>query len=156
MAAGTFYGTNYAKTREDGNFAKIDPCNGGGNIRCVIDHVFFGADTDLGTLGYVAKLPQGAVPLFTLATPIASTGIATVMSTPVTFIYGISTDTNLLGSITAMNASYATQVKRVIVDGTTYTGMTPLDGNKDAYLTSASAATTEGEGIEIKTFYMLD
>jgi hypothetical protein len=77
---------------------------------------------------YVGKLPKGAVPLFTVFTAVDATSTATGH-------LGYASDTNALGTISAV-----TTTKEQLVYPSAGIG-TPLTEAKDIYITTATADT---------------
>lgn len=158
MATGAFLGTNYTlqTTPTVGTF--VDGKLEEGHVMCSIDTcIVSGSDYDNGSTMHIAKLPKGAVVLFSIVTPIASTGIATAMNNAVTADMGITGYTSLFGSITALNVT-APQYIRPIPDATLYTaavGMTPLKSAADVFLTTTSGGVLleADDGVEVRIFY---
>ncbi len=153
-AAATFQGTNYALQDAPAISTLPRAAVAGGIVYCSTDTVFAsGAVLGAGTKMYCGKLPKGAVVLYSIVTPIASTGIATVSSNAVTYVLGYAGDTNALGAITAFNASTVPVYARPVPDGTINTAMTPLSQARDIYLTTAAAELVAAEGLEVKIYY---
>ena len=158
MAAGTFKGVIYTK-RESGeakDFPHVKTVSG--NLLCSADQCLAsGTDLDAGSTMKVGKLPKGAVVHYSIVTPINSNGIPTVHTNAVTGLLGVSGDTNLFGSIGAVNSSAAPQLIMPIPDGTVYDStLDPLEDSVDVILTTAAQALVADQGFSVKIFYTVD
>jgi hypothetical protein len=159
MATASYAGTNYALRAAPlvGTWPNAAASND--QLYCMADEVYFGAACDLGSLFYVGKLPVGAVVQFSVVWPTtaATYGAPTTLSNTTTFQMGNSTDPDLFGDITAMNASALPQVIEPVPDGTIYT--TTLDfalrEETDVVLTSAADNGTATEGLVVKILYTM-
>lgn len=157
MTKGAFLGTNYTLQTTPTVATLIDGKLDEGHLMCSIDTCFAsGTDLDNGSTMHVAKLPKGAIVLWSIITPIASTGIATVHSNAITGDLGTVADPNLFGAFTTLAAGGAApQFIRPIPDGTTYTAMTPLAANTDVLIVTTAQTLTDGEGVEVMMFYVM-
>lgn len=158
MATAEYNGTNFAlqDTPEIGTFPRA--AYGNGLVYCSQDQFFATSDVgDAGSTIKIGKLPAGAVVLYSVVTPIdtATFGAPDAMSNAVTGLLGISGDTDLFGTIADMNASALPQVIVPEPDGTTYQTLltNALEVAVDVLLTTAAAALTETEGVNVKIFY---
>lgn len=157
MATATYHGTNYTlqETPVVGTFPRAAIT--GGIVYSTMDRIV--ATTSPGlTLGstfHVAKLPKGAVVLYSIIWPIATATFdapdATTGAT--TGVLGVTGDTDLFGDVAALNAT-TTQVIIPKPDGTTYANtLAPLAADTDVFLTTAAVDNTTAEGFAVIMFY---
>ena len=159
MATASYAGTNYAlmAAPKVGTWPYAASCRG--ELYCMADEVYFGADSDHPSLFYVGILPVGAVVQFSIVWPTTAVtfGAPTVLSDATTFQMGNSADPDLFGALTAMNASALPQVIEPVPDGTIYT--TTLDfalrTETTVVITSAAVNGTATEGLVVKILYTM-
>lgn len=157
MATGAYEGTNYAlqDTPVVGTLPRAAIT--GGIVYCTMDRTtaLTATGLTLGSTHHIAKLPKGAVVLYSIVWPIATATFdapdATTGAT--TGSIGITGDTDLFGDVTALNSA-TPQVVIPKPDGTTYTNtLKPLAADVDVFLTSAAIDWTTAEGFAIMMFY---
>ena len=159
MATANFNGTNYALQAAPVVGTLPHSRTGGSKVYCTTDEVYSTSTAGAGSTFYVAKLPKGAVVLFSLVTPIDldTFGAPDNHAAAATFSLGISGDTNLFGAVTDTNASALPQVVAPIPDGATYTNTlnNDLSAAVNVYLLSAANNVVDTEGLSVKMFYTL-
>ena len=158
-AAGTFNGTNYALQASPLAETLPNAKYSGGQVFCSVDECYAsGTSLGAGSVMKVGKLPAGAVVLYSIVYPIdtATHGAPDAMTNAVTGVLGIAGDTNLFGTVTALNSA-TPQVVVPNPDGTTYTTnlTNGLKADVDVFLTTAGAELTATEGVCVKIFYVL-
>jgi len=158
MATATYNGTNFAlqDTPVIGTWPRA--AYAGGLVYCSEDEFYATDDVgDAGSTIKIGKLPKNAVVLYSIVTPIDSGtyGTPDAMTNAVTGLLGISGDTDLFGTIADLNASALPQVIVPEPDGSTYTTLLTngLEAAVDVLFTTAAAALTETEGVNVKIFY---
>ena len=129
----------------------------GGVVYCTKDRVtaLTATGLTLASTFHVAKLPKGAVVLYSIIYPIATATFdapdATTAAT--TGVLGVTGDTDLFGDVGALNSA----TPQVIIpkpDGTTIgDSLQPLTEAKDVFLTSAAQDHTTAEGFAVMMFY---
>ncbi len=131
----------------------------GGHVYCTKDRstALTATGLTLGSTHKVAKLPKGAVVLYSIIYPIATATFdapdATTGATTATL--GITGDTDLFGDITTL-ASTTPQIVIPKPDGTTITdSLQPLEAAQDVFLTSAAVDWTTAEGFAVMMFYTI-
>ena len=158
MATATYAGTNYTLQTDPavGTFPRAAIT--GGIVYCSIDRII--ATTSPGlTLAsefLMAKLPKGAVVLYSIVWPIATATYDAPdnLSGATTLVVGIATDTDLFGDVTALNSATMPQIVIPKPDGSTYTNtLAPLAADTDVLVTSADADHVNAEGFAIMMFY---
>jgi len=157
MATGTYEGDVF--TLQDTPVLSTLPraALGGGVVYCSTDRCIpDGTGLDAASTIHVAKLPKGAVVLYSLVYPIdsATFDAPDAATLAVTGELGITGDTDLFGDIGDINASELPQVVIPKPDGTTYVDRTdPLEDDVDVFITTADEAITTTEGIVVQMFY---
>ena len=160
MATGTAYGTNYALKAAPrvGTWPNAAICNS--ELYCLSEEAYSTAAGDAGSFIYLGKLPAGAVVQFCVVWPIDTATYGegdNATAAGLTMEIGTSSDPDLFGDVTDLNASALPQVIGVCPDGTTYT--TTLDfalrSETTVLAKTGGAALTTTEGIAIKIFYTM-
>lgn len=131
----------------------------GGVVYCTRDRVtaLTASGLTLASTFHVAKLPKGAVVLYSIVYPIATATFDAPDATSgaTTGTLGITGDTDLFGDITTL-ASATPQVVIPKPDGTTITdSLQPLTAAQDVFLTSAAVDHTTTEGFAVMMFYTI-
>ncbi len=129
----------------------------GGVVYCTRDRVtaLTATGLTLASTFLVAKLPKGAVVLYSIIYPIATATFdapdATTAAT--TGVLGITGDTDRFGDVTTLGSA-TPQVVIPKPDGTTITdSLQPLPEAQDVFLTSAAQDHTTAEGFAVMMFY---
>ncbi|HEB26663.1 MAG TPA: hypothetical protein ENI05_02650 [Porticoccus sp.] len=131
----------------------------GGVVYCTRDRVtaLTASGLTLASTFHVAKLPKGAVVLYSIVYPIATATFDAPDATSgaTTGTLGITGDTDLFGDVTTL-ASATPQVVIPKPDGTTITdSLQPLTAAQDVFLTSAAVDHTTAEGFAVMMFYTI-
>ena len=160
--AGAFTSTNRAVEAAPTIGTLLNAALSTGKMRVLKDQCFW-SGTDVGKDSTMAfgVLPKGAVPIFTIIQPIASSGVPTVTSNAVTGKVGYlagateSADNNALGEFTTLAASGApAQILQPTPDGTVYDGVTPLNEPRQvSVLLDGSIEGVIGQGISLTVVY---
>ncbi len=109
----------------------------------------------LASTFHVAKLPKGAVVLYSIIYPIATATFDApdALTAATTGVLGITGDTDRFGDVGALNSA----TPQIIIpkpDGTTITdSLQPLPEAQDVFLTSAAQDHTTAEGSAVMMFY---
>ncbi len=134
MAASTQYGANYATAKAATPATLLRTAQHGGKLRLQVDVATLSANSDIGSLVYVATLPKGAVPI---ATIVQSPNV----SNAVTGTIGWSGDADALGTFTTL----ATHLAQLLVPTVPNEALSEA---KEVYITVAGAnAEAEDEII---------
>jgi len=157
MATGTYEGTVFAL--QDAPVISTLPraTLAGGVVYCSTDRCIpTGTGLDAATTIHVAKLPKGAIVLYSMIYPIdsATYDAPDAMTDVVEGALGITDDTDLFGDVSDMNASALPQVLIPKPDGSDYANrLAPLEDDVDVFLTTSAAVLTSTEGIVVQMFY---
>ncbi len=159
MATAAFEGTNFALQDTPVVGTLVHSRTGGAKVYCTSDEVFSTSTAGAGSTFECAKLPKGAVVLFSLVTPIDSDtfGAPDAHAAAATGKLGITGDTDLFGDITDTNTSALAQLIAPVPDGTTYTTTleNKLQAAVDVFITTADNNVVSTEGYSVKIFYTL-
>lgn len=159
MATGAYEGDVYTLQDDAAIGTFPNAAVAGGHVYCTRDRVtaLTATGLTLASTFHVAKLPKGAVVLYSIVYPIASATFdapdATTGAT--TGVLGVTGDTDLFGDVTALNST-TPQVVIPKPDGTTQTdSLQPLASAQDVFLTSAAVDHTTAEGFAVMMFYTI-
>lgn len=157
MAKGTYEGDVYALQNAPVVGTLPRAAIAGGVVYCTRDRVVAvtGSGLTLGSTFHVAKLPKGAVVLYSIIYPIATVTFDApdATSAATTGVLGVTGDTDLFGDVTTLGSA-TPQVVIPKPDGTTITdSLQPLTEAKDVFLTSAAQDHTTAEGFAVMIFY---
>ncbi|KKL94899.1 hypothetical protein LCGC14_1860070 [marine sediment metagenome] len=159
MATGAYEGDVYTlqDDAEIGTFPNA--AIAGGLVYCTRDRVtaLTATGLTLGSTFHVAKLPKGAVVLYSIVYPIATATFDApdATSAATTGVLGVTGDTDLFGDVTTLGSA-TPQVVIPKPDGTTQTdSIQPLTEAKDVFLTSAAQDHTTAEGFAVMMFYTI-
>lgn len=139
MATLTAYGNNYTVASSPTPSTYLDSSKWKCSVKHISDVVTMTTAADLASIVYVGKLPIGAIPLYTVFNSNDATSTATG-------IIGYASDTNALGTISAMTTTLTQVIAPTVWN-------TPLTAAKDVYVTTAAAATSAATEWHVTIFY---